>query len=98
VHKQFLVERDLAIQPEIWGAWAHEYGDRDRALSARFKGALPGDARFRVLGATAARDGGQFGAGWSMSRNDLSFFFYYDGNVNADLISHGLTAGVLIRW
>ena len=51
-----------------------------------------------VLGATAARDGGQFGAGWSVSRSDVSFFFYYDGNANADLVAHGLTAGILLRW
>jgi len=98
VHKKFMLERDLAIQPEVWGAWAKEFGDRDRPLSARFNGAPAGTGQFRVLGASAARNGGQFGAGWSVSRNDVSFFFYYDGNANADLVAHGLTAGFLIRW
>ncbi|MGI9590027.1 MAG: autotransporter outer membrane beta-barrel domain-containing protein [Myxococcota bacterium] len=98
VHKRFSLDEALSIQPEVWGAWAHEFGDRDRPLEARFKGAGPGAGRFRVLGATAARDGGQFGAGWSVSRNDLTLFFYYDGNANADLIANGFTAGVVIRW
>ena len=53
VHTRLKIDRELAIQPEIWGAWAHEFGDRDRPLDARFKGAPVGTGSFRVLGATA---------------------------------------------
>lgn len=98
IHKRFALDFGLAISPEIWGGWGHQFGDNGRPLSARFQGALT-DGQFRVTGATSDRDGGQFGAGWAVSRaNDVTFFLYYDGNANADLIAHGVTAGILIRW
>ena len=84
--------------PEAFAAWAHEFGDRDRPLDARISGATTGGA-FQVNGVTMARDGVQFGTGWRVTRAKmLSFLLYYDGNWSNDLLTHALTAGVLVRW
>jgi uncharacterized protein with beta-barrel porin domain len=94
VHKIYQMERGLRFVPELWAGWGHEFGDRDRPLDARLTGVA-----YRVVGASAARDGAQYGIGWHLSRaNDLSFLLYYDGGWNQDLLTHGLTAGVLLRW
>ena len=83
--------------PEMQARWAHEFGDRDRPLTGRLSGATAG--AFRVLGATAARDGALIGAGWTVTRaEDLALFIHYDLSWNPDLIGHAVSGGLLYRW
>ena len=100
VHRRFALD-DVALDqfvPEVWARYAHEFGDRDREVSARISGATMG-GRFRVVSAETGRDGAIFGIGWSVSRADtLSFLFHYELGWNPDLLNHAVAVGALIRW
>jgi CSLREA domain-containing protein len=98
VHKRFMLERDLSFVPELWVRYAHQFGDRDRHLDARFSGA-PGGGEFRVTGAEAGREGAILGVGWSVQAGRrLSAFLYYDASLSQDLIGHAVAGGFLARW
>jgi subtilase-type serine protease len=100
VHKTFWMERDKSLRfvPEIWARYAHQFGDRDRPVTASFSGDSSGE-RFRVAGAEVGREGGIIGAGWSVTAGTrLSAFIYYDVSLNENLVAHALAGGFLVRW
>lgn len=98
VHKRFMLDREVSFVPELWARYAHQFGDRDRHLDARFSGATAG-GEFRVTGAEAGREGAILGVGWSVQAGRrLSAFIYYDASLSQDLIGHAVAGGFLARW
>ncbi len=101
LHKSIVLQGDerLRMVPELSVRYAHQFGDRDRPVDARIVGAASGTGDFRVVGASASRDGVILGFGWSVIREDnLAFFVQYDLNWNPDLLGHALALGALVRF
>jgi outer membrane autotransporter protein len=99
VYRNFTMDDETEIVPELRVRWAHEFGDLDRKVAARFDDVTVGPAAFVVDGAEVGRDVAIVGAGWTvLGEGNTSISLNYDATLNEDLIAHTATLGVLIYW
>ncbi len=84
--------KDTTLIPEMSLFWAHEFGNTDREIRARFAGGNAGN--FTVKGAEPEEDSALLGAGLNMVFNeDGLFYLRYDGEMGDDFHSHRITFG-----
>lgn len=99
VYRPFAMDRNTSIIPELRVRWAHEFGDIDRKVAARFDDATTGPAAFVVKGAEVGRDVAVVGAGWTVvGEANTSLILGYDATLNSDFVAHAVSLGVLIYW
>jgi len=98
-YRSFEMDSRTEFVPELRVRWAHEFGDLDRTVSARFDDVTTGPAVFRVKGADVGRDVAVVGAGWTViGEGNLSLSLGYDATLNDKVVGHTLGVGVLIYW
>lgn len=99
VYHPFEMDPSTDLVPELRVRWAHEFGDLDRTVSARFDDVTTGPAVFRVKGADVGRDAAVVGAGWTVvGENNMVLSLNYDATLNQNLVGHTVAVGVLIYW
>jgi outer membrane autotransporter protein len=81
-----------AFIPEFKAAWAHDFHDADRDVTARFAGSQ-GDA-FTIEGVEPDRDSLLVGVGANFVGDAMSVFFNYDSEISSEYWSWGLSAGI----
>jgi autotransporter-associated beta strand protein len=97
IHGVVRIDEHLWFHPELRAAWLHEFGDRDRELTARI-GGIPGGG-FDVRGAQPSADTGVFGIAWTVVVDGrLHAFLGYDVSVSSALIEHSATLGFKAVW
>ncbi len=99
VYRPFSMDPRTDIVPELRVRWAHEFGDLDRNVAARFDDVTTGPALFEVKGAEVGRDVAVVGVGWTVvGEGNVSLSLNYDATLNEDIVAHTATLGVLIYW
>jgi uncharacterized protein with beta-barrel porin domain len=99
IYRPFAMDEAAEIVPELRVRWAHEFGDVDRTVPARFDDVTTGPASFKVKGAEIGRDVAVVGGGWTVvGEGNVSLSLNYDATLNKDLIAHTVTLGLLIYW
>jgi outer membrane autotransporter protein len=94
----FTLRGEYGIEPELRFAWAHEFGDRNRHVSARFQG-TPSASPFVTNGAEPDRDTFQVGAGYMMRAGALPLLtMHYDANLSSNETWHTISVGLLLSW
>ena len=79
------------VLPEISLEWAHELGDNDREVSARF---LAGDS-FTVTGIDPERNSALFGFALTVYASDsVTMYLNYDLELRSDFDAHAVSAGL----
>jgi outer membrane autotransporter protein len=94
----FTLRGEYGIEPELRFAWAHEFGDRNRHVSARFQG-TPSASTFVTNGAEPDRDTFQVGAGYMMRAGAMPLLtMNYDANLSSHETWHTISVGLLLSW
>ncbi len=97
IHGAFHFDRELWFHPELQARWLHEFGDRDREISARI-GGTPG-AAYQVEGTQIPADSGVFGVGWTVVVAERTHLFVgYDVVVSSALLQHAVALGFKAVW
>ena len=81
-----------AFIPEFKAAWAHDFHDADRDVTARFAGSQGG--AFTIEGVEPDRDSLLVGVGANFVGDAMSVFFNYDSEISSEYWSWGLSAGI----
>ena len=86
---------DVRLVPEVKAEWAHEFGESDRPVTARFTGGNAGT--FTVKGYEPSRDSALLGASISACLYDnYAFFVNYDAELKKDFHAHGIMGGIRV--
>ena len=97
IHGVFQIDRDFWFHPEFQARWLHEFGDRDRQISARI-GGIPG-AVYTVQGTQVPADYGVFGVSWTVvAAGRIHASIGYDVVVSSALVQHAATLGIKVIW
>lgn len=97
IHGVFQIDRELWLHPELQARWLHEFGDRDREISARI-GGMPG-AVYAVEGTQIPADSGVIGVSWTVvSAARVHFFVGYDVAISSALLQHAASLGFKAVW
>jgi uncharacterized protein with beta-barrel porin domain len=87
----------LALRPEIWGGWRHEYADVAPSVRAAFAGAP--DQTFVTAGHDADRDQARLGAGLSLrGRGGQALSVRFDNTVGATRSDMSLALGLRLAF
>jgi outer membrane autotransporter protein len=98
VSRIFTLKGEYGIEPEVRLGWTHEFGDRERVVTARFQG-VPGAVPFPTLGASPDADSLWVGAGYVMSISALPLVsLNYDAYIGSRAVDHNIRAGLYFRW
>ena len=82
----------MKIFPEVSIQWAHEFGDTDRQVIARFAGNPAGS--FTVNGAEPNRDSALVGVGiTAYAEENITLYFNYDAELRSDFNAHCFSLG-----
>uniref|UniRef100_I2PZ00 Putative autotransporter protein n=1 Tax=Desulfovibrio sp. U5L TaxID=596152 RepID=I2PZ00_9BACT len=88
---------NLALEPDVWGGWRHEYADVNPRVTAAFEGA-PGQG-FAAPGGNADRDQARFGAGLSLrASGGRSLSVRLDNTAGATRSDTALAVGVRLTF
>jgi outer membrane autotransporter protein len=80
------------MEPELRLAWAHEFGDTDRDVSARFEGTT---TTFEIEGVEPESDSALLGLGANFFVNDnCTIYLDYDGEFRSDFDAHSVSGGL----
>jgi len=90
----------MTLTPELRGAFATNWGDRNAVLDSVFTGAPAGTGAFQVSGARLPRSWGVVGAGLSLSSKSDRFSLHagYEGAFGSQLSAHRFDVGVTFRF
>jgi autotransporter-associated beta strand protein len=98
IYRPFKMDNDADIVPELRVRYAHEFGDTNRPVAARFAPATT-PKPFTVKAAEIGRDVAILGAGWAIvGDGDTSLSLQYDATVNSEILAHTVTVGLLLFW
>lgn len=87
-----LATGETRIEPELRLSWAHEFGDTDRYVKARY---AMGGPSFTIQGVEPERDSVLIGAGLNAHLTDnFTLFVDYDGEFRSDFQAHMLSGGM----
>ena len=95
---RYAMDDETELVPELRMRWLHEFGDDERVVRGRFRGATTGGA-FQVRGVDGASDTFNAGLGWAVALGEhLRVQADYDAIVSADALAHELGLSVRIRY
>jgi outer membrane autotransporter protein len=96
---RYPIDSSSEMVPELRARWLHEFGDEERIVRGRFRGAPAGGGAFRVKGAEAGSDILLAGLGWSVSLGErFRVHADYDALVSSDALAHELSIAVRARY
>ncbi|MDH5306131.1 MAG: autotransporter domain-containing protein [Myxococcales bacterium] len=88
----------VRMRTELRAFWLREFGDRERAIGARLRGAVA-SSRFEIAGAELPRDWILAGIGWSISVGDrLRVYADYDAGFGQGLLQHEATLSARFQF
>jgi outer membrane autotransporter protein len=96
---RYPLDTNSEMVPELRARWLHEFGDEERIVRGRFRGAPAGGGAFRVKGAEAGSDTFLAGLGWSVSLGErFRVHADYDALVSSDALAHELSIAIRARY